>query len=296
MTRRRLTLLALASLCLSLGLSATPSDASAEPPTPLRPRAGLVTLRQAKSPAVYLRPVAFDMGSTEVEVLAALVRCRREPLPSRCDEGTFENETPPHREQVAGFWMARTEVTVAEYARCVAAGRCGPAGFEGGGARFQRPTFPVTLVTFEDARHYCAFRGGRLPTEAEFERAARGAARRPYPWGQTFHGRLANHGRLGVDPSDLSDGFAELAPVGSFPDGATPEGILDLAGNAAEWTADAFSPDYSSKAGVDRAVRGGSFASSAAFLRGAARVGKSPETREPTLGFRCVWPLRPLGE
>jgi formylglycine-generating enzyme required for sulfatase activity len=84
--------------------------------------------------------------------------------------------------------------------------------------------------------------------------------------------------------------------VGSFPDGATPEGILDLAGNVAEWTADAFSADYSSKAGVDRAVRGGSFASSAAFLRGAARVGKSPETREPTLGFRCVWPLRPLSE
>jgi formylglycine-generating enzyme required for sulfatase activity len=236
------------------------------------------------------------MGSTEEEVLAALVRCKREPLPERCDETTFQNETPPHREHVAGFWMARTEVTVAEYARCVAVGHCGPAGFEGGGRRFQQPTFPVTLVTFEDARRYCAFRGGRLPSEAEFERAARGPARRRYPWGQSYDERLSNHGRLGVDTSDASDGFAELAPVGSFPDGATPEGILDLAGNAAEWTADAFTPDYGSAPGTDRAVRGGSFSSSAAFLRGGARVGKSPETREPTLGFRCVWPVRPLGE
>jgi formylglycine-generating enzyme required for sulfatase activity len=240
--------------------------------------------------------LVLDIGSSEEEVLAALVRCRREPLPDHCDETTFASETPPHREHVPGFWMARTEVTVAEYTRCVAVGRCAPAGFEAGGLRFQRPRFPVTLVTFDDARRYCAFRGGRLPSEAEFERAARGATRRRYPWGRTYHGKLANHGRLGVDTTDSSDGFAELAPVGSFPDGATPEGILDLAGNVAEWTADPFTPDYGSPPSGDRAVRGGSFSSSAAFLRGAARIGKSPDTREPTLGFRCVWPTRPLSE
>jgi formylglycine-generating enzyme required for sulfatase activity len=256
----------------------------------------VVSLRVTPSAAVYLRPLVLDMGSTEEEVLAALVRCRREPLPDRCDETTFASETPPHQEPVAGFWMARTEVTVAEYGRCVAVGRCAPAGFEAGGLRFARPRFPVTLVTFDDARRYCAFRGGRLPSEAEFERAARGATRRRYPWGRTYHGKLANHGRLGVDTTDSSDGFAELSPVGSFPDGATPEGILDLAGNAAEWTADPFTPDYGSPPSGDRAVRGGSFSSSAAFLRGAARIGKSPETREPTLGFRCVWPTRPLRE
>ena len=96
------------------------------------------------------------------------------------------------------------------------------------------------MITFDDAKRYCAFRGGRLPTEAEFERAARGPARRAYPWGQNYNPKLSNHGRLGVDTTDPNDGFSELAPVGSFPDGATPEGILDLAGNAAEWTADAF--------------------------------------------------------
>ena len=287
----RLTLAALVTW--GVGMSAS---AAADAPPNQEAANSVLNLRTARSPAVYLRPLAFDMGSNEEEVLAALVRCRREPLPDHCDETTFANETPPHREHVAGFWMARTEVTVADYARCVAVGRCGPAAFEGGGLRFQRPSFPVTLVSFDDAKHYCAFRGGRLPSEAEFERAARGATRRRYPWGQTYHVKLSNHGRLGVDTTDASDGFAELAPVGSFPDGATPEGVLDLAGNAAEWTADLFTPDYGSPPGADRAVRGGSFSSSAAFLRGAARSGKSPETREPTLGFRCVWPTRPLRE
>jgi formylglycine-generating enzyme len=291
MTRARLTLAALAVLSLSenSGVAAAGEPSGSEP-QPVR------TLRAARSAAVYLRPLAIDMGSSEEEVLAALVRCKREPLPDRCDETTFASETPVHREKIAGFWMARTEVTVAEYARCVSAGRCGPAGFEGGGQRFQRPTLPVTLVTFDDAKHYCSFRGGRLPSEAEFERAARGATRRRYPWGQTYHPKLSNHGRLGVDMTDPSDGFSELSPVGSFPDGATPEGILDLAGNAGEWTADAFTADYGSAPTGERVVRGGSFVSSAAFLRGAARVGKSPEAREPTLGFRCVWPTKPLSE
>src|SRR6478752_1431709 len=243
--------------------------------------AGLLTLRAAPSRAVYLRPLAFDMGSTEAELLSALVRCKREPLPDRCDETTFDNETPVHREHVAGFWLSRTEVTVADYQRCVGVGRCRPPAFEGGAARFAQPSFPVTLVTFDDAKRYCAFRGGRLPTEAEFERAARGAPRRTYPWGSSYHGKLSNHGRASVDPSDSSDGFAELAPVGSFPDGATPEGILDLAGNAAEWTADAYTPTYGATPLAERAVRGGSFVSGAAHVRAAARVGKSPETREP---------------
>jgi len=290
MTRGRLTLAALAALSLSEASRATAGEPARSEPQPVR------TVRATQSAVVYLRPLSFDMGSSEEEALAALVRCKREPLPDRCDETTFASETPLHREHVAGFWMARTEVTVAQYARCVAVGRCGAAGFAGGGQRFQRPTFPVTLVTFDDAQRYCAFRGGRLPSEAEFERAARGAARRRYPWGQAYHPRLANHGRLGVDATDASDGFSELSPVGAFPDGATPEGLLDLAGNAAEWTRDAYTPDYGSAPGGERAVRGGSFASSAAFLRGAARAGRSPETREPTLGFRCVWPTKPLRE
>lgn len=270
----------------AFGLSQSPSTSEADPPQRLQP---------PLSTAAYLRALTFNMGSTDDEVVAALLRCKREPLPERCDETSFMAETPPHRERVPAFWMARREVTVAEYARCVAVGRCDPAAFEGGSLRFKQPSFPVTLVAFDDARRYCAFRGGRLPTEAEFERAARGAARRQYPWGNLYNPKVSNHGRVGVDATDASDGFPELAPVGSFPGGATPEGIFDLAGNVAEWTADAFSSGMGPHRD-ERAVRGGSFQSGAAQLRGAARVGKSPETREPTLGFRCVWQVMPRRE
>jgi len=284
----------LASLA-TVAMSQAPASSAAVQATTDR-AAGLLELRAPPSRAVYLRPLAFEMGSTKEEVQSAFERCKREPLPERCDETSFDNETPVHPERVAGFWISRTEVTVAEYRRCVAVGRCRPAAFEGGAARFAKPSFPVTLVTFDDARRYCAFRGGRLPTEAEFERAARGPARRTYPWGNNYHRKLSNHGRAGVDTSNDSDGFAELAPVGSFPDGATPEGILDLAGNAAEWTADAFTSTYGATPLSERVVRGGSFVSGAAHVRGAARTGKAPETREPALGFRCVWQVRPLRE
>lgn len=279
---------------LVVALAGQRSSAAAAERGRLERSAGLLALRAPASRAVYLRPLAFDMGSTQDEAQSAFERCKREPLPERCDETSFDNETPVHPECVAGFWMSRTEVTVAEYARCVRVGRCRAAAFEGGAARFAEPRFPVTLVTFEDAQRYCAFRGGRLPSEAEFERAARGAGRRVYPWGYAYHGKLSNHGRAGVDTTDASDGFAELAPVGSFPDGATPEGIFDLAGNAAEWTADAYAPTYGATPTHERVIRGGSFASDAAHVRGAARAAKSPETREPTLGFRCVWQVRPL--
>lgn len=251
-------------------------------------------VRAPVSVAAYLRPLSLELGSNEVEVLAALMRCKREALPERCDETTFLSETPPHHTNVSAFWMARTEVSVAEYERCVAAGRCQAPAFEGGAQRFRRPDYPVTLVALDDARRYCRFRGGRLPTEAEFERAARGAQRRVYPWGNAWHGKLANHGRSGVDTTDDGDGFTELAPVGSFPDGATPEGILDLAGNVEEWIDERYAPTYEAPPGSEHVVRGGSFQSARAFLRGAARTSKPPETREPTLGFRCVWSVKPV--
>lgn len=289
MSRARLVACALSLLAGMAPRASTAGDAHAA-------AAGVHRLTPPGGPAVYLRPLELELGSTEEEVLSALVRCKREPLGERCDESTFTAETPTRRERVGGFWMSRTEVTVAQYARCVARGRCRAPAYEAGATRFQRPSYPVTLVTFDDAKRYCAFRGGRLPTEAEFERAARGAARRVYPWGRTFHARVANHGRLGVDATDASDGYSELAPVGSFPDGATPEGVLDLAGNVAEWTSDPYSPIYGGPPTAERAVRGGHYESAAPFLRTAARASRPPETREPTLGFRCVWALKPVAD
>jgi formylglycine-generating enzyme required for sulfatase activity len=160
-------------------------------------------------------------------------------------------------------------------------------------------------VTWDDAQDFCRYRGGRLPSEAEFERAARGVERRTYPWGNLYNSRAANHGRLGWDPTDAGDGFAELSPVGSFPTGRTKDGFLDLAGNVAEWVSDRYLPAYSEAtvkdprgpsappAGPERVVRGGHYSQAAPWLRGAARQRADPAARRPFLGFRCARSVAP---
>ncbi|HEY3236937.1 MAG TPA: SUMF1/EgtB/PvdO family nonheme iron enzyme, partial [Polyangiaceae bacterium] len=251
----------------------------------------------------------FIMGSSERDIIAAVLDCRRSG--AACSEETYANEVPLHTVKLAAYFLDRTEVTVTAYRRCVELRRCRAIAYDRGAQRFNRPDFPVTLVTHRDALDYCAFRGGRLPTEAEFERAARGVARRRFPWGNLYNSRVSNHGRAvpkvpdssgaisdepDDDLNDASDGFEELAKVGSFPAGKTPEGILDLAGNAAEWTSETYQGQYnispaSSLAGppvLERVVRGGHYQSPPPSLRGAARGHAPPSAFRPTLGFRCA--------
>ncbi len=251
----------------------------------------IVTLRSPGTPMVKIPGGAFVMGSTPDEVVAALAQCAREPLGHRCTEETFANELWRRRVRLPSFYIDRTEVSVAAYARCVAAGRCDPAGYENGAGRFARPDLPVTFVNHDDAEAFCRFRNARLPSEAEFERAARGRSGRTFPWGNLYNSRASNHGRLALMPNEPDDGYAELAPVGRFPAGRTPEGVLDLAGNVAEWTAERYRERYDDKnpRGADVwVVRGGSFESAAPFLRGAARRGVSRGTVSPSIGFRCA--------
>jgi sulfatase modifying factor 1 len=261
---------------------------------------GLVLLHKRGSRMIRVAGSSFFMGSTETEVIDSTLLCEREPLATTCDEATFANEVARHHVTLSGFFLDRTEVTVADYFVCVRLGRCKAPPYEQGARRFQRANFPVTLVTWDEARNFCHFRGARLPREAEFERAARGQTGRRFPWGDFANGHLANHGRLGLDTSDAGDGFSELAPVGSFRAGRTPDGFLDLAGNAAEWVEDLYATQYSEQDAVDptgpdpanatsaRIARGGGFDSPMAWLRGAARVALSPSERRPSLGFRCA--------
>jgi formylglycine-generating enzyme required for sulfatase activity len=240
---------------------------------------------------VRLASVELEIGSTPIEVQEALADCAREALGDRCNETTFENELPTQRVRVAPFYMQRTEVTVQDYDRCVEVGACTTAGYAAR-PRYRLPNFPATFVTFDQATAYCRFRGLRLPTEAEFERAARGASRRRYPWGQLYNSRVANHGRLGLDPGDDSDGFAGLAPVGSFLPGRTPEGILDLAGNVAEWVEGTYRHASGVALSGVRVLRGGSYLSAAPWLRGAAREPREREFSGPYVGFRCARSVR----
>jgi formylglycine-generating enzyme required for sulfatase activity len=261
---------------------------------------GLVLLRQRGSRMIRVPASEFTMGSTSTEILDGAGVCQREPLTASCDERSFADELFAHRVRLSSYYLDRLEVTVADYESCVRSRRCRPIPYERGARRFQRPDYPVSLVTWDDARDFCSFRGARLPTEAEFERAARGPSARRFPWGERVNDRLANHGRLGVDESDASDGYAELAPVGSFASGRTPDGFLDLAGNVAEWVADRYATQYPETPATDpqgpdaasatsaRVVRGGSYVSPMAWLRGAARGARLPSDRRPSIGFRCA--------
>jgi sulfatase modifying factor 1 len=274
------------------------------PPLPAAPAAdealaeqGLAVLRAPGPDAILIRQSAFMMGANELEVAHALAICRLEPARDECAEEMFASEYAPHEVLLSDYWIDRTEVTVARYRQCVAAGRCAAPPYASGGERFDRPDFPVTLVTWNDARAFCAWAGGRLPTEAEWERAARGTLGRRYPWGNLWNPNLLNHGRLGWDALDGDDGYLELAPVGSFRDGRTPDGIDDLAGNVEEWVADWFAPEYPRQSSVnprgpdigdERVIRGGSYLHARPWTRSTARARDLPGMRRSFRGFRCA--------
>lgn len=293
-------------------------DVSARPPKPRRPSvtapapareapssAGLVTLQTPAADAILIRAGTFTMGSDELAIAEAIAQCRLEPGGSEedaCRQERFLHEYAAHPVFLSDFWIDRTEVTVARYRQCVAAGRCLEPPYASGAERFDRPSFPVVLVSWHDASQFCAFAGGRLPTEAEWERAAKGQKNRRFPWGQIYNPLLANHGRLSWDPLDSGDGFLELAPVASFPDGRTPDGIADLAGNVEEWVHDYYAPELPRVSAVnprgpdngnERVVKGGSYAHARPWLRGASRNHEPPGVRRPTRGFRCARPHDP---
>jgi formylglycine-generating enzyme required for sulfatase activity len=250
----------------------------------------------------------FVMGSTQAELARAIGLCEREVLAAQCSDGdviaAIRAEGPAHAVTLSPFEMDVTEVTVADYDRCVSAGWCAPAEPSAAEARSTQPDFPVTHLRWDDANAYCQWAGGRLPTEAEWEYAARGIEDREFPWGNVYNPHVANHGALAADPTDATDGFAGLAPVGSFPDGATPLGLLDMAGNAAEWVADVLELDraghpvgYSEAPEVDpkpkttgggfHVVRGGSYRDAPLWLRAASRT-TSELPRPARVGFRCA--------
>lgn len=295
------------------------AEVASEPDVPgeFDARNGVLTLRSRASSMILVRRSTFTMGTTSEEAEELVAECEKMTPAHHCDAEQFSRELEAHRVTLSAFWLDRVEVTVAEYARCVAMSRCKPLPLGDGARRFDRPTFPASLVTWDEARDYCAFRGARLPTEAEFERAARGTAHRKFPWGDFYNSHASNHGRahwrdtmtsmgftaVGGNPTDSRDGFVELAPVGSFPQGRTPDGFLDLAGNVAEWASDYFAIHYDEGDVEDptgpatptgplgtslRAVRGGSYENGPSSLRGAARDALPPNARRPSVGFRCA--------
>jgi formylglycine-generating enzyme required for sulfatase activity len=288
--------------------------AATAPPAAVEAPTGRATVVQRPLEAmVPIRGGTFTMGASVELQSSALELCKDEIGPRNrvaCQREVVQTEGPQCKVYLSPFSIDRVEVTVGAWRACVQAGACSPAPLALADARFLGSSLPVTSVTWAEADQFCAWRGGRLPTEAEWERAARGVDGRVWPWGNVLKPNALNHGRFvgsdDVDGSDrtplirpdASDGAAFLAPVGAHPDGASPEGVLDMAGNVMEWTADYYRPEspqslatvnpHGPDVGAMRSVRGGSWRQPPFFARTSYREAAAPETRSTEIGFRCA--------
>jgi len=222
----------------------------------------------------------FLMGSSEPEINWVARTFFSESL------DWYADEIPEQKLYLNRFYIDRTEITVAEYRSFMeATGHSAPRF--GDNAKFNQDAQPVVGVTWEDASAYCKWRGKRLPTEQEWEKAARGSDGKRYPWGGEPDPRRAN-------VRGLEDGFRYTAPVGSFVQGQSPYGLLDMSGNVWEWTLDWYQPYpgnmfenelYGNKLKV---IRGGSWNSNLDLARSALRGKAIPDRPQNSVGFRCA--------
>lgn len=212
-----------------------PNEQPAPIPTPIpppQPPVASVALEMITIPGGN-----FTMGSSDADIQSVVSECNG--VEGNCQEAWFGSEKPARTVFVDTFNISKYEVTNAQYNACVNAGICGVAGrsitddnitYNPG---FFADNLPVVGVSWQDASTFCNWLGGRLPTEAEWEKAARGSGdQRRYPWGSDYDPSRAN----------LSSGYPTA--VGSYPSGVSPYGIMDMAGNVFEWTATADGDKY----------------------------------------------------
>jgi len=286
----------LMAICLSMVLVGACAQARRAMPT----YGPIVTRTRSPDEAemVYVPDGEFLMGSQD------------------SDRKADTDEGPQHTVTLDAFWIDRTEVTNAQYVQFLNAlgehtGACGGhdcaetkvedkyshilRGSQEGRYLVERgfEDHPATQVSWYGAQAYCAWVDGRLPTEAEWEKAARGVDGRLYPWGNE---------PPDCDRAQYGDCGGTTVPAGSRPAGASPYGVLDMAGNVWEWVADWYDPVYyetspaqnpqGPDAGVRNVFRGGSWGYPPAFIRATDRARNRPTYAGFGLGFRCAAPAR----
>ena len=217
------------------------------------------------------------------------------------DKECLGYEKPQHPVEITkGFWMGRTEVSVEAYKRFVAATSRKMPEVPEFNPGWGKEDHPIVSVTWDEANDYCKWVGGRLPTEAEWEYAARGGKEDlKYPWGNEISKEHANYAENFQEAlKALSDG---PSPVGSYP--ANGFGLYDMTSNVREWCADWFGLHYASSPAQDpqgppsgyygRVLRGGSWLSDPDFLRASGRLRYLPDGGSFSLGFRCAREVSP---
>jgi formylglycine-generating enzyme required for sulfatase activity len=233
---------------------------------------------------VYVPPGEFMMGQTAEEKKWLI-----DQIGEKDYNSYYERETPLHKVYLDGYWIGKHEVTFAQYDRY-----CNDIKKEKPDDRsWGRENRPVINVSWTEAVAYCEWLSQKiglqfnLPTEAQWEKAARGSDQRKYPWGSREPDK---------DLANFSGNVGKTTPVGSYPTGASPYGLLDMAGNVWEWCSDWYEAGYYKNSplknpagpdsGSDRVVRGGSWDYYARDLRCAYRIDFGPSNRDFSLGFR----------
>jgi formylglycine-generating enzyme required for sulfatase activity len=315
----------------------TPTDAPTftatptETPVPLTPTAtSTSTLTEPEAGAtgvvegvtfVYVPAGEFVMGSREEEIDAALEQCQQ--YDDSCERSRFAHEAPTHTVYLDGYWIGQTEVTNAQFRYFMEADGYTTERYwslEGWTWRLENsitePQFwqnanfngnqqPVNGVSWHEADAYSRWLAEtsslpiRLPTEAEWEKAARGTDGRTYPWGNDWDASRANYcDKRCKAEAENDDGYAYTSPVGIFAEGASPYGAVDMAGNVWEWTGDWYDSGYYATSpernpigpdgGSEHVLRGGAWDNNPTSLRGAHRSRFDPDRRNHNVGVRVV--------
>lgn len=240
---------------------------------------------------VYIPAGTFTMGVSDEKIEWIM----NQNWCSDCERWIFDSGQPEHEVFLDAYWIDKNEITNKQYSLCVSSGACKEPSNFGSSSRSnyiknsQFADYPVIYVSWFDAKNYCTWAGGRLPTEAEWEKAARGTDGRIYPWGNNAPTSQLANSSLSLD---------DTTEVGSFLKGASPYGILDMVGNVWEWLADWHSDTYykySSRSnptgpisGDSRSLRGGGWSDYDVNYISTSRNANYPNGTSEFGGFRCV--------